>query len=233
MSQQLINIGSLPADGSGDPIRVSFNKINQNFTEIYTNISDISSNIGGGANIVTSVAGKTGQVQLGVNDVLGAASKGYVDNRVSLELGLIIDSAPSTLDTIKELADAINNDPQFYLSLNEKLPIHGGVMTGPLTLASDPSVALHAATKHYVDNLVVSNSADFSTLSNTVAALSSAVSSLTAVDTTQALSTNVYTKAEIDQLLLNITNDYGFVNDTNWGLINQPVTIIEDNGSII
>jgi hypothetical protein len=233
MSQQLINIGSHPADGSGDPIRVSFNKINQNFAELYTNISDISSNISGGANIVTSVAGKTGQVQLGVNDVLGAASKGYVDNRVSLELGLIIDSAPTTLDTIKELADAINNDPQFYLSLNEKLPIHGGTMTGPLTLAADPTVALHAATKHYVDSLVVTNSVDFASLSNTVAALSSTVSTLSLVDTTQALSSNVYTKVEIDQLLLNITNDYGFVNDTNWGSINQPVTTITDNGSII
>ena len=35
MSQQFINIGAHPSDGSGDPIRVAFDKINQNFLEIY------------------------------------------------------------------------------------------------------------------------------------------------------------------------------------------------------
>lgn len=35
MAQQQINIGVLPNDGTGDPLRVAFQKINQNFTEIY------------------------------------------------------------------------------------------------------------------------------------------------------------------------------------------------------
>jgi len=39
MSQQVINIGAKAGDGSGDPLRVSFTKINGNFTELYTNVA--------------------------------------------------------------------------------------------------------------------------------------------------------------------------------------------------
>jgi hypothetical protein len=35
MSQQVINVGSAPNDGQGDPIRTAFTKTNQNFTELY------------------------------------------------------------------------------------------------------------------------------------------------------------------------------------------------------
>ena len=35
MTQQLINIGLLPNDQSGDPLRTAFTKINQNFTNLY------------------------------------------------------------------------------------------------------------------------------------------------------------------------------------------------------
>jgi hypothetical protein len=35
MAQQIINIGTAPNDGTGDPIRVAFNKTNSNFTEVY------------------------------------------------------------------------------------------------------------------------------------------------------------------------------------------------------
>jgi hypothetical protein len=38
MTRQNINIGSNPNDGQGDPLRVAFTKVNQNFTELYTNI---------------------------------------------------------------------------------------------------------------------------------------------------------------------------------------------------
>ena len=35
MVQQVISIGSAANDGTGDPLRTAFTKINQNFTEIY------------------------------------------------------------------------------------------------------------------------------------------------------------------------------------------------------
>jgi len=42
MAQQIINIGTLPNDGSGDPLRVAFQKINNNFTELFETTSTVT-----------------------------------------------------------------------------------------------------------------------------------------------------------------------------------------------
>ena len=39
MTQQLINIGITPNDGTGDPLRSAFDKTNQNFTDLYTYVN--------------------------------------------------------------------------------------------------------------------------------------------------------------------------------------------------
>ena len=36
MAKQTINIGAAPNDGTGTPLRTSFDYTNQNFTELYT-----------------------------------------------------------------------------------------------------------------------------------------------------------------------------------------------------
>ena len=36
MAKQTINVGSSPNDGTGDPVRTSFQKVNANFTELYS-----------------------------------------------------------------------------------------------------------------------------------------------------------------------------------------------------
>ena len=50
MTQQIINVGSAPNDGLGDPIRTAFIKTNDNFTELYatggvTGIANGTSNV--------------------------------------------------------------------------------------------------------------------------------------------------------------------------------------------
>lgn len=40
MAKQVINLGSVPNDGTGDPLRTSFDKTNDNFDEIYTKFGD-------------------------------------------------------------------------------------------------------------------------------------------------------------------------------------------------
>jgi hypothetical protein len=42
MTQQLINIGTAPNAGDGDPLRTSFTKTNDNFTEVYGYSVDLS-----------------------------------------------------------------------------------------------------------------------------------------------------------------------------------------------
>ena len=38
MTQQLINVGGTPNDGTGDPLRSAFTKANENFSELYSKI---------------------------------------------------------------------------------------------------------------------------------------------------------------------------------------------------
>ena len=35
MAQQQINLGTVPNDGTGDPLRTAMDKVNDNFTELY------------------------------------------------------------------------------------------------------------------------------------------------------------------------------------------------------
>ena len=43
MSQEIINIGTLPNDGTGDPLRVAYSKINNNFTNLFSTATVTSS----------------------------------------------------------------------------------------------------------------------------------------------------------------------------------------------
>ena len=59
-----VNIGTGPSAGDGDPLRSAFSIINTNFQTITNNVNSLT-------NSVTSVAGRTGNVILTVNDLLG------------------------------------------------------------------------------------------------------------------------------------------------------------------
>jgi hypothetical protein len=80
--------------------------------------------------------------------------KEYVDTQVQD----LLNGAPAILDTLKEIGDALNNDPNFAsnlaLLLQGKLNTSGGIMTGPITLPSAPTLPLQAATKGYVDSAI-------------------------------------------------------------------------------
>ena len=72
MSQQIINIGTSAGAGDGDELRQAFDKVNENFTEIY------SGNVTAGNLLVTSVAGRIGDVELTWLDVAGVANSGNI-----------------------------------------------------------------------------------------------------------------------------------------------------------
>jgi hypothetical protein len=81
-----------------------------------------------------------------------AATKLYVDTKVAD----LVNSAPSTLDTLGEIASAIQSGGTVYESFVLK---SGSTMTGALTLSGAPTVDLHAATKAYVDTVAGSATA--------------------------------------------------------------------------
>jgi len=67
MAQQTINIGTVANDGTGDPLRTAFDKVNDNFTELYND----------DAGDVDSVNGQTGTVVLDSDDIAEGATNLY------------------------------------------------------------------------------------------------------------------------------------------------------------
>ena len=87
-----------------------------------------------------------------------AATKGYVDTSIAN----LVDSAPTALDTLNELAAALGDDANFSTTITNsiatKLPLAGGTMSGGISMGTnritslaDPSSNQDAATKNYVD----------------------------------------------------------------------------------
>ena len=95
-----------------------------------------------------SYNGGTGEFSV---DTSVIANKTYVDTAITN----LVDGAPGLLDTLNEIAAAINDDANYFTTVANniatKLSLAGGTMTGAITLHADPVNALHAATKQYVD----------------------------------------------------------------------------------
>jgi hypothetical protein len=87
-----------------------------------------------------------------------AATTAYVDTSISN----LIAGAPSTLDTLNEIAAALADTANFSDTVVLK---SGSTMTGALTLSGAPSSNLHAATKAYVDAVGTAVAADAATAS--------------------------------------------------------------------
>jgi len=143
-------------------------RANHTGTQTASTISDFDTQVR--TSRLDQMAAPTGSVSLNSQKItsLGtpttstdAATKGYIDT----EITNLINGAPGTLDTLKEIADQIQAGGTFYDSVLFK---SGGTMTGNLTLAGAPSSNLHAATKLYVDD--VAGSATAAAASATAAA---------------------------------------------------------------
>jgi hypothetical protein len=78
-----------------------------------------------------------------------------VTDRIASAVANLVDSSPEALDTLNELAAALGDDANFATTvatdIGTKVSKAGDTMTGDLSLAQDPTSALHAATKQYVD----------------------------------------------------------------------------------
>ena len=96
-----VYVGANANDGTGTDLRDAFEIINQNFANIANGTAEITI-----VSPVNSVAGRTGNVFLTVNDVAGAASVAYV-NTAPYTIGNISnwDTSPTTIsDALDELA---------------------------------------------------------------------------------------------------------------------------------
>jgi len=134
-------------------------RANHTGTQTASTISDFNTAVR--TNRLDQMAAPTGSVSLNSQKVTSlatptdnadAATKLYVDTKVAD----LVNSAPSTLDTLGEIATAIQAGGTVYDSFVLK---SGSTMTGALTLSGAPSSNLHAATKAYVDTVAGSATA--------------------------------------------------------------------------
>ena len=126
-------------------------RANHTGTQTASTISDFNTAVR--TNRLDQMAAPTGAVSANSQNITNlatpsistdAATKGYVDTEISA----LIDGAPGTLDTLNEIAAALNDTANFSDTVVLK---SGSTMTGALTLSGAPSSNLHAATKAYVD----------------------------------------------------------------------------------
>ena len=127
-------------------------------------------NVDIGGNItVNGTADFTNTTLNNVNDpttAQQAATKNYVDTAINNLIG----GAPATLDTLDEIAAAINDDDNVYTTLTNsiatKLSLSGGTMTGQIAMggskitgAAAPTTGSDLTNKTYVDGILGSATA--------------------------------------------------------------------------
>jgi hypothetical protein len=134
-------------------------RANHTGTQLAATVSDFDTQVR--TSRLDQMAAPTGSVSVNSQKVTSlatptvdtdAATKLYVDTKVAD----LVNSAPGTLDTLGEIATAIQAGGTVYDSFVLKA---GSTMTGNLTLAGAPSSNLHAATKLYVDDVAGSATA--------------------------------------------------------------------------
>jgi hypothetical protein len=134
-------------------------RANHTGTQLAATVSDFDTQVR--TSKVTDLAAPTGSFSMNSQkitnlatptDSTDASTKAYVDTKVAD----LVNSAPSTLDTLGEIATAIEAGGTVYESFVLK---SGSTMTGALTLSGAPTVDLHAATKLYVDTVAGSTAA--------------------------------------------------------------------------
>lgn len=89
------------------------------------------------------------------SDMAATVSTADVTAAINTAINNLVDGSASQLDTLNELSDALGDDANFAATvtaaLAARLELSGGTLTGSLTLAADPTSALHAATKQFVE----------------------------------------------------------------------------------
>ena len=164
MTRQNINIGSTANDGTGDPLRTAFDKINDNFVELYGTDNDIT----------------TLDANLDVNNF--SITTGVTNGNITVTPN---GTGNINLGALKFNGTSISSDDSTIVNINEALRVEGvltatGALTSntSLTLASGATVtgidngalgssatllATQGAIKTYVDAQVTAQDLDFAT----------------------------------------------------------------------
>ena len=172
MAQQTVGIGSSANDGTGDPLRTAFTKINENFTELYaTTGMDTDKGIDINANTITSTRTNddiiidpngTGKIELAADveidnglNINGAVITSLTTNGdITLTPngtgGVVLDSVKITQNEIA--ATNSNDDLQLTASGTGAVTI-GTIRVSGSQISSDDSSAIQIKETLQVDNI--------------------------------------------------------------------------------
>ena len=166
--------------------------------------------VNGTLNMDSSTTATITNLSTPINDG-DAATKGYVDS----EIAGLVDSAPGTLDTLNELAAALDDDPNFAASvassIGTKLALTGGSVTGVINMGGNTIDNVgSASTVSQVVNKGQMETQDALKLSlsgGTMAAdIAMGGNRITGLNETPTASSHATSKAYVDGILTSGTN---------------------------
>lgn len=117
MAQQHLNSGTIANDGTGDTLRAASQKIEANFTELYASVAANTADIVGK---LSSSAIDT-DTTMAANSDTKVASQKATKAAIAAAIAGLVNSSPSALDTLKELADALGDDANFAATVTAAL----------------------------------------------------------------------------------------------------------------
>jgi len=172
MAQQTVGIGSSANDGTGDPLRTAFTKINENFTELYaTTGMDTDKGIDINANTITSTSTNadiiidpngTGKVELAADVEIDNGLNINASTITSLTTNSDITLTPNgtggvVIDSIKvtenEIAATNTNDDLVLSAAGTGNVVAGAIRINGSQISSDDSNAIQIKETLQVDNL--------------------------------------------------------------------------------
>ena len=217
-----VYLGNTANDGTGDTLRTAFQKIDQNFA----NIATITSQTAG----VTTVAGRSGNVLLSVNDVVGAVGIGTLNSALAASNVYLT----NTLNTFTGTASQIIYD-QVAANVGVDIAVQAGLIaqTGLAPLTT------------FQANLGVTNvrlntiDANLGSLTGTVTSLLNTTNALTANAGVQAAGINLLTSNAVAQTnaILSLNADITAANirtttlDANLGTATTNITALYSNAA--
>lgn len=173
---------------------------------------------------VDSIAGRTGNVVLTVNDVIGAVSKGYVDSAIA-GFNPQFNYASGSVAGVVKVGNNLSIDNSGVLSADQAVTSVAG-KTGDVTLVVGDVDG--AVSRTYVDSQINAVTNSFATKSNT-ASLQSQITATNVALATKANISSVYTKSDVDTALSSKVDQSSFdalANVAHTGsyndLINKP-----------
>jgi hypothetical protein len=138
MTRQNINIGSTANDGTGDPLRTAFDKINDNFVELYGSDNDLN----------------TLDANLNVNNF--SITTGVTNGNITITPN---GTGNINLGALKFNGTSISSDDSTIVNINEALRVEGALTaTGALTSNTSLTLAT-GATVTGIDNGALGSSA--------------------------------------------------------------------------